>query len=1181
MTPVSQWKVRKYSGNDHALGLNEFLSHIEQLALSEHATELDLFDSAVHLFEGAALSWYTSCRNQRLLHNWPQLVQELQNEFRHPDLDSVLRTKIYQTRQQKGESFQQYYLQVNKLFQAMSHPLADSEKLEVLKTNLRYDCRKALVGKNVTTLRELLTIGKDLDATDFSAFTKVFGPPKRETCAIDYNSRNATGSKTFVNQNRQRGSPAIPKNSKPESNNSKPDSKPVPTSKRNPFEKAGKSEGSPPDPKPGPSKPSALLKLISNYSPPEEGQCFNCREYHNLSECPIPRRVFCNRCALIGFTTNNCPYCLKKRAGEALKSQGPHAARSGEAPEMWLPDLYQLYDQRSEEEDEEDRSLSQIHKITLNSITDDRPHAQLKIFDITVNALLDCGSNLTFINAAVFQKLKNVQLREPAQEVELRTADGSSLEILGEVHLPFSFNGKTRVLPTLVAPRLTKDCICGMDFWRLFRIYPAISTITRKGTADEPISATPPQSLSEAQQQRLEKLKLQFKTPALNTLDTTPICEHEIVLKEESKLCKPIRLYPYPIAPKIQTGLFEEIDRLLEIGIIEESNSDWSLNIVPIRKASGAIRLCLDARKLNERTVRDAYPLPHPGRILGRLPRANYLSTIDLTEAFLQIPLARKSRKYCAFSVQGKGMFQFTRLPFGLINSPATLARLMNRVLGHGVLEPNVFVYLDDIVIVTETFEEHVRLLEEVARRLREANLSIKLEKSHFCLSEIPFLGYILSSQGLRINPEKIRPIVEFERPTTITKLRRFLGMSNYYRRFIPEYSKTTAALSELLKSASKSVRWTPEAEEAFQAIKEKLITSPVLSSPDFDQNFIIHTDASDLAVAGVLTQRINDQERVIEYFSKKLTTQERAYHATEKEGLATLLSIEHFRGYIEGSPFVLVTDSSALTFIMRTKWKTSSRLSRWSLSLQMYDMTIVHRRGKDNVVPDALSRSVMSISATSPSSWYTDLKLSVLNRPDDYPDFRVDGDQLKKANARLLPSFASLWKCLRESIPGYYAPSSVTSEFSIGIKSAVTAESRPRVAEPDIESPSEPFRTLFLRSALCQLRQLPDSSSQVKPAAPIDHRPRGPRPDTEGQPGYLSPAYTIPVPPTNAKAVGTAGHKTPVSAQLPRAAGGVHSPVDPRPPSIDPLSTFIRRTDGRRTTVHHSFGTKRIHCHR
>lgn len=145
------------------------------------------------------------------------------------------------------------------------------------------------------------------------------------------------------------------------------------------------------------------------------------------------------------------------------------------------------------------------------------------------------------------------------------------------------------------------------------------------------------------------------------------------------------------------------------------------------------------------------------------------------------------------------------------------------------------------------------------------------------------------------------------------------------------------------------------------------------------------------------MTQNVNNQERVIEYFSKKLSTQERAYHATEKEGLAALLSIEHFRGYIEGSHFVLVTDSSALTFIMRTKWKTSSRLSRWSLSLQMYDMTIVHRRGKDNVVPDALSRSVMAISSSASSSWYSGLKLSVLNRPDDYPDFRIDGDQLKK----------------------------------------------------------------------------------------------------------------------------------------------------------------------------------------
>lgn len=312
ITPVSQWKVKKYSGSDHGLELNEFLAHIEQLAISEHATDIDLFDSAVHLFDGPALSWYTACRNQRLLQSWPQLVHELKTEFRHPDLDSVLRTKIYQTRQQKGESFQQYYLQMNKLFQAMSHPMSDYEKLEVLKTNLRYDGRKALVGKNVTTLRELMTIGKDLDATDFSVFTKVFGPAKKENCMIESSGRTNSGTRTFVNQNRQNAPPQhlkTPRINNP--NNTKTDSKPFPSSKQNQSGNSGNTEGHSTEPKAGTSKPSALLKLVSNYSPPEDGQCFNCRDYHNLPDCPIPRRVFCNRCALLGFTTNNCPFCLK------------------------------------------------------------------------------------------------------------------------------------------------------------------------------------------------------------------------------------------------------------------------------------------------------------------------------------------------------------------------------------------------------------------------------------------------------------------------------------------------------------------------------------------------------------------------------------------------------------------------------------------------------------------------------------------------------------------------------------------------------------------------------------------------------------------------------------------------------------------------------------------------------
>lgn len=312
MMPVSQWKVKKYSGTDHGLELNEFLSHVQQIAISERATEVDLFDSAIHLLEGPALSWYTTRRSQQSLRDWAHLMEELKREFRHPDLDSVLRTKIYQTRQQKGESFQQYFLQMSKMFQAMSTPISDPEKVEVLKTNLRYDGRKALVGKRVTTLQDLMFIGKDLDATDFSAFTKVFGAPRKETCAINSNSGNLAPTRTFFNKNRQDDSVVNQnhqKNNKPKLHNPKTENKPSP--QINPMDKGTRNEVRPTEQKPSCSKTGFLAKLISEYTPPSEFECYNCGDDHSLESCPVPRRVFCSRCALKGFTTENCPYCIK------------------------------------------------------------------------------------------------------------------------------------------------------------------------------------------------------------------------------------------------------------------------------------------------------------------------------------------------------------------------------------------------------------------------------------------------------------------------------------------------------------------------------------------------------------------------------------------------------------------------------------------------------------------------------------------------------------------------------------------------------------------------------------------------------------------------------------------------------------------------------------------------------
>ncbi|XP_055623096.1 uncharacterized protein LOC129766548 [Toxorhynchites rutilus septentrionalis] len=523
-------------------------------------------------------------------------------------------------------------------------------------------------------------------------------------------------------------------------------------------------------------------------------------------------------------------------------------------------------------------------------------------------SLSDSGSNFTIISERVFARLKPKKLRSAPKHICLKSASGDELQILGQVHLPFRFLDMIKIVPTLVIQNLSLDCICGMDFWRKFQIQPTI--LQRELLQDPRNVATIDQLtietiLSDDERQKVEEIKRLFLPAKADQLTITPLAEHRIVINEEWKDKPPVRQFPYVMSPKTQELVAIELQRLLNVGIIERSSSDWSLNCVPVIKPT-KVRLCLDARKINERTVRDAYPLPHPGRILGQLPKAKYLSTIDLSEAFLQVPLEPNSRKYTAFCVQGKGLFQYTRMPFGLVNSPAILARLMDNVLGHGVLEPYVFVYLDDIVVVTETFEHHVQLLVEIARRLKEANLSINLEKSQFGVSEIPFLGYLLGTDGLRANPEKIRPIVEYERPTSVIKLRRFLGMANYYRRFIQNFSGTTFALTDLLQTKSKVIHWNDDAELAFCEIKERLISAPILGSPDFSREFVIQTDASDVAVAAVLTQQQEHGERVISYYSHKLTTPQKNYHAAEKEALAAILAIDAFRGYIEGYHFTV-----------------------------------------------------------------------------------------------------------------------------------------------------------------------------------------------------------------------------------------------------------------------------------
>ncbi|XP_055613020.1 uncharacterized protein LOC129759569 [Uranotaenia lowii] len=624
---------------------------------------------------------------------------------------------------------------------------------------------------------------------------------------------------------------------------------------------------------------------------------------------------------------------------------------------------------------------AEIEELIIRVEGDNRPFARVDVMGVQVVGLLDCGAQMTVLGVGSRKLLDDLKLKQYPTNIKLSTAGGTALNVTGIVDLPMMFNGETKLISTVVAPNLSRRLVLGMNFWKSFGIEPSVSRIEEIAYEEnEEPEVGNEELLSSIEKHRLEEVKKKFKVyKEGERLDATPLMTHSIEFTEEFKDAPPIRMNPYPWSPEVQKAVDEELNKWIDAGVVEQSHSDWAMLIVPVVKKEESsdskegklkVRMCIDARKLNARTRRDAYPLPHQDRILSRLGPAKYLSTIDLSKAFWQIPLDPNSRKYTAFRVFGRGLFQFTRLGMGLVNSAAVLSRLMDQVLGYGELEPNVFVYLDDIVIVSNTFEEHLRSLEEVARRLKAANLSINLEKSKFAVSELPYLGFILSEKGFRPNPDKIEAIVNFERPTSVRSLRRFLGMVNYYRRFIDNFSEKTALLTDLLKGKPKVIQWNADADQAFSVLKEKLITAPILANPDFQKPFTIQTDASDTALAGVLTQENDGKEHVVAYFSRKLTMTQRSWKAAEKEGAAAMEAIEKFRPYVEGTRFTLITDSSALSFIMNSKWKPSSKLSRWSMLLQQYDMVIRHRKGSENVVPDAISRAVESIDTTK-QEWY------------------------------------------------------------------------------------------------------------------------------------------------------------------------------------------------------------------
>lgn len=465
------------------------------------------------------------------------------------------------------------------------------------------------------------------------------------------------------------------------------------------------------------------------------------------------------------------------------------------------------------------------------------------------------------------------------------------------------------------------------------------------------------QDLNEKEKLVVEKLLNKYSSLLYregDILTNTNTVVHEIKTKTDEQINS--KLYRYP--PQHEEEVRRQMIEMETQGIIRKSRSRYSSPIIVVPKKTDQsgkpkFRIVVDYRRLNQVTIDDKYPMPNIDSILDKLGKAQYFSTLDLAKGYHQILMSERDIEKTAF-ITPAGLYEFLRMPFGLKGAPATFSRLMNDILREEINKICI-VYLDDILIFSTTLEEHEKSLNIIFSKLKNHNLKIQVNKCSFMKKNTEFLGHVLSKEGIRPNPEKIKVIQEFNIPKTERQLKGFLGTTGYYRKFIKDYSKIAYPMIRYLKKDKKININDPLYIAAFENLKSLISSHPILKYPEFDKPFIVTTDASNFAIGAVLSQ--NGQP--VCYVSRTLNDHEKNYSTTDKEFLAIVFSINYFRPYLYGKKFKIITDHMPIKYL-NTKYKGkdfSQRNQRWLLKLQEYNFDIEYMKGRDNKVADFLSR--------------------------------------------------------------------------------------------------------------------------------------------------------------------------------------------------------------------------------
>lgn len=666
-----------------------------------------------------------------------------------------------------------------------------------------------------------------------------------------------------------------------------------------------------------------------------------------------------------------------------------------------------------------------------------RLYLDIYIYDHFVSVLIDTGATNTVFNYDIVKYL-NPDLQLNLEKGKLSYADGRGSSIKGSSKVTLTIGQKSWTGKVYFVDNVPFTGILGMDVMKALEmiVRTKSGTVGFENSNEEVFSVSSTTISRESEACSLEEMCDQAKVKATpeqeeffeeflegwfdkfqHVTGITNVSEHQIYLKPGTI---PAKQRYYPISPHKLKILHEIVDELIAKGLVEESTSAWSSPVLLVEKKSGGFRMAVDYRKLNSCTVPYAYPVPYMRDIFKRMKSGYFLSTIDLESGFYQIKMEESSKPYTAFTVPMRGLLQFKVMPFGLTNAPATFQHAMNTIL-RPVIGKTSEVYFDDIPTYSENFGKHVSHMDEVFTLLFNANMKINRKKSKFLQPYVECLGHIIGQGELHVSDKKIRIVKDFPPPRSVKQVRSFLGLINFYRTFIDKCAEKSEPLNRLLRKDIKFV-WSEDCQKAFEELKEHLIHYPILRCPDFELPFEIHVDASLVGLGAVLIQRFDRKEHPIAYASKTLTKPERNYSVTERECLAIIFGLEHYREYVDGTHFIIITDHAPLTWLRSLKNPTG-RLARWIAKIDQFQFTIYYRKGKDMALPDALSRipynfiegeifdeeerDVIKICAIDipdqpdfdhiTDAWYNTLRENIKSHSDSYPHFRIDGNKIYK----------------------------------------------------------------------------------------------------------------------------------------------------------------------------------------